>query len=83
MDDKLELFRAALGLPEPWRVVRTEFDPAARRLDLYPGLCGRDPFLRAQRVTGQPARSTTRPTRPGATLTSSSTRPTCTPALPG
>ncbi|MGH2707043.1 MAG: ISL3 family transposase [Actinomycetota bacterium] len=35
MDDKLELFRAALGLPEPWRVVETKFDPAARRLDLY------------------------------------------------
>ena len=35
MNEKLELFRAALGLAEPWRVVRTEFDAAARRLDLY------------------------------------------------
>lgn len=31
----LELFRAALGLPEPWRVIRTDFDPKAKRLDLY------------------------------------------------
>jgi transposase len=31
----LDLFQAALGLPEPWRVVRTEFDPNARRLDLH------------------------------------------------
>lgn len=35
MSDKLDLFKAALGLAEPWTVVRTEFDPAAHRLDLY------------------------------------------------
>jgi transposase len=29
------LFQAALGLAEPWQVVRTEFDAEARRLDLY------------------------------------------------
>ncbi len=29
------LFQAALGLAEPWRVVRTEFDPDRRRLDLH------------------------------------------------
>lgn len=33
--DKLELFRAALGLQEPWRVVRTDFSVEARRLDLH------------------------------------------------
>jgi len=30
-----DLFQAALGLTEPWQVTRTEFDAAARRLDLY------------------------------------------------
>src|SRR6266542_1159601 len=30
-----ELFQAALGLAEPWQVMRTEFDATARRLDLY------------------------------------------------
>src|SRR5215218_6945028 len=29
-----DLFQAALGLAEPWQVVRTEFDAPARRLDL-------------------------------------------------
>jgi len=31
----LDLFQMALGLVEPWYVERSEFDPAARRLDLY------------------------------------------------
>ena len=31
----VDLFGAALGLTEPWRVERSEFDPRARRLDLY------------------------------------------------
>ena len=30
-----ELFQAALGLTDPWRVDRSEFDAAAHRLDLY------------------------------------------------
>jgi hypothetical protein len=30
-----DLFRAALGLAEPWQVTRTAFDATARRLDLY------------------------------------------------
>jgi transposase len=30
-----DLFRAALGLAEPWQVTRTEFDAEARRLDLH------------------------------------------------
>ena len=30
-----ELFQAALGLTDPWRVDRSEFDPVAHRLDLY------------------------------------------------
>jgi transposase len=33
--DELDLFRLALGLDEPWRVTRTEFDPQAKQLDLY------------------------------------------------
>jgi transposase len=32
---ELELFGLALGLVEPWRVVRTEFDQDAGQLDLY------------------------------------------------
>jgi transposase len=30
-----ELFQAALGLTDPWRVASSEFDAAAHRLDLY------------------------------------------------
>src|SRR6266511_2810760 len=30
-----DLFQAALGLAEPWQVVRSEFDATARRLDLH------------------------------------------------
>ena len=30
-----ELFQSALGLSPPWRVVRSEFDAAGRRLDIY------------------------------------------------
>ncbi len=33
----VDLFQQALGLREPWRVERTEFDTSARRLDLYLG----------------------------------------------
>lgn len=33
--NKLDLFQAALGLQEPWRVVQCDFDQAARRLDLH------------------------------------------------
>jgi transposase len=32
--EKLDLFRAALGLEEPWMVTRTDFDVAEGRLDL-------------------------------------------------
>ena len=28
------LFTAALGLQAPWKVVSTDFDPAAKRIDL-------------------------------------------------
>lgn len=31
----IDLFQMALGLSKPWFVVRSEFDPGARRLDLY------------------------------------------------
>lgn len=30
-----ELFQQALGLEQPWRVVKTEFDASGQRLDLY------------------------------------------------
>jgi hypothetical protein len=33
--DELGLFTVALGLSEPWRVTRTEFDPERPQLDLY------------------------------------------------
>jgi transposase len=33
--DELGLFTAALGLSEPWRVTRSEFDAEATQLDLY------------------------------------------------
>jgi len=32
---EIDLFQAALGLPEPWRVVGAEFSADRRRLDLY------------------------------------------------
>lgn len=31
----LDLFQQALGITAPWKVVRSEFDAAAKRLDLY------------------------------------------------
>lgn len=31
----VELFQAALGVREPWRVWQTRFDPEAKRLDIY------------------------------------------------
>lgn len=31
----VDLFQLALGLEEPWQVVRTEFDAAARKLDIH------------------------------------------------
>lgn len=33
--DKLEVFQAALGLGEPWRVDRAEFDPEQGQLDVH------------------------------------------------
>ena len=35
MSETLDLFKAALGLAEPWRVTRSDFDVARGRLDLY------------------------------------------------
>ena len=35
MNNELDLFTAALNLTNPWRVVRTNFQPSDRRLDLY------------------------------------------------
>src|SRR6266498_3786727 len=32
---EIDLFQAALGLPEPWRVVGAEFSADRKRLDLY------------------------------------------------
>lgn len=34
--DELGLFAAALGLSEPWRVTRSEFDVEAAQLDTKP-----------------------------------------------
>ena len=33
--EKLELFQAALGIAEPWRVAEASFDPESGRLDLH------------------------------------------------
>lgn len=33
--DQRQLFQAALGLSEPWRVSEATFDPEEGRLDLY------------------------------------------------
>lgn len=33
--ENIRLFQAALGVAEPWRVERVEFDPKGSRLDLY------------------------------------------------
>jgi len=35
MSETLDLFKAALGLAEPWRVTRSDFDVAQGRLDLF------------------------------------------------
>jgi hypothetical protein len=35
MSETLDLFKAALGLAEPWRVTRSDFDVLQGRLDLY------------------------------------------------
>jgi transposase len=35
MSETLDLFKAALGLAEPWRVTRSDFDVVQGRLDLY------------------------------------------------
>ena len=35
MSETLDLFKAALGLAEPWRVTRSDFNVARGRLDLY------------------------------------------------
>lgn len=35
VSDRLDLFKAALGLGEPWEVTGSEFDVAVGRLDLY------------------------------------------------
>ncbi len=35
MSETLDLFKAALGLGEPWWVTRSDFDVAQGRLDLY------------------------------------------------
>ena len=71
-----QLFQAALGLTEPWQVVRTDSDATARRLDLYLDV---PRGARFPRTAGDspPARSTTPSPRPGGTWTSSSTTPTC------
>lgn len=31
-----QLFEKALGLVQPWKITRSEFDPKAKRLDLHP-----------------------------------------------
>ena len=31
----LDLFKMALGLEDPWKVTRTDFNPEGGRLDLY------------------------------------------------
>src|SRR5664280_2955353 len=39
----LDLFKMALGLEDPWKVTRTDFNPEGGRLDLYldiPPRCG-------------------------------------------
>ncbi len=35
MHEVRQLFEKALGLVPPWKVIRSEFDPAAKRLDLF------------------------------------------------
>ena len=39
MSETLDLFKAALGLGEPWRVTRSDFDVVQGRLDLYLDVC--------------------------------------------
>src|SRR5664279_4735125 len=53
MSETLDLFKTALGLGEPWRVTRSDFDVAQGRLDLYLDF----PAGRAFRVFGGGLRS--------------------------
>src|SRR5918995_6907092 len=79
---EIDLFQAALGLPEPWRVVGAEFSANRQRLDLYLDFPKGVRFA-CPRATLLPVRCMTPATRPGGTWTSSSTGPTCTPVCPG
>ena len=42
-----ELFQAALGLSSPWIVLRSEFNPDQKQLDLHIGLNQIDEILQA------------------------------------
>src|ERR687897_3089649 len=79
---EIDLFQAALGLPEPWRVVGAEFSANRQRLDLYLDFPKGVRFA-CPRATLLPVRCMTPATRPGGTWTSSGTGPTCTPVCPG
>ena len=52
---EIDLFQAALGLPEPWRVVAAEFSADRKRPDLYLDF-PRGRGLPAPRATPLPAR---------------------------
>lgn len=79
---EIDLFQAAVGLPEPWRVVGAEFSADRKRLDLYLDFPKGARFA-CPRVMPPPVRCRTPVTRPGGIWTSSSTKPTCTPGCPG
>src|SRR5664280_548055 len=75
----LDLFKMALGLEDPWKVTRTDFNPEGGRLDLYLDFPRGAAFLvpsrwlRAEGVSGARRRGqAVAPSRP-----SFSTRPTC------
>src|SRR6266508_1857983 len=79
---EIDLFQAALGLPEPWRVVGAEFSADRKRLDLYLDFPKGSRFACPQ---GDAAACAVHDTsdKTWRHLTSSSTRPTCTPGCPG
>ena len=76
------LLQLALGIMPPWSVTRSDFDAAARRLDIQIDFRHRRPVclprLRRTRLPG----SRYRPNDLAPSPASSSTRPTCTPACP-
>ncbi len=76
-DPTSSLFQLALGLTPPWEVERLDFDADRHRLDIHIGFRRGARFPCPEGEADCPVHDTAE--KEGATSTSSSTRPTCTP----